>query len=70
MRSGRPAGDRDRSGRTVAAEMMYCVVPVDLEDTVYGDLLWHYRDRPEVVVILDRRTTTLRARIRMTVVVF
>ena len=36
--------------------MIYCVVPPELEDELYDKLVEHYRDNPNVEVILDRRT--------------
>ncbi len=36
--------------------MIYCVVPPELEDELYAKLVEHYKDNPNVTVILDRRT--------------
>jgi hypothetical protein len=36
--------------------MIYCVVPPELEDELYAMLVEHYKDNPNVEVILDRRT--------------
>jgi hypothetical protein len=36
--------------------MIYCVVPPELEDELYEKLVEHYRENPNVEVILDRRT--------------
>ena len=36
--------------------MIYCVVPAELEGELYEKLVEHYRDNPNVEVILDRRT--------------
>ncbi len=36
--------------------MIYCVVPKELEDELYEQLVEHYKDNPNVRVILDRRT--------------
>ena len=35
--------------------MIYCVVPRELEDELYEQLVEHYRDNPQVEVIVDRR---------------
>ena len=35
--------------------MIYCVVPPELEDELFEKLVEHYRDNPNVEVILDRR---------------
>lgn len=35
--------------------MIYCVVPRALEDELYDRLVDHYRDEPNVEVIVDRR---------------
>ena len=35
--------------------MIYCVVPPELEDELYAKLVEHYKDNPNVSVILDRR---------------
>jgi hypothetical protein len=36
--------------------MIYCVVPAELEDELYDRLVEHYRENPNVTVIVDRRT--------------
>ena len=36
--------------------MIYCVVPPELADEVYDDLVEYYRDEPGVEVIVDRRS--------------
>jgi hypothetical protein len=36
--------------------MIYCVVPRELEEELYEKLVEHYRDNPNVEVILERRT--------------
>jgi hypothetical protein len=36
--------------------MIYCVVPPELEEELYAKLLDHYKDNPNVEVIIDRRT--------------
>jgi hypothetical protein len=36
--------------------MIYCVVPPELEDELFDKLTEHYRDNPNVTVIVDRRT--------------
>jgi hypothetical protein len=35
--------------------MIYCVVPRELEDDLYEQLLEHYKGNPNVSVIIDRR---------------
>ena len=35
--------------------MIYCVVPRELEAELYDQLVAHYRDDPNVTVIVDRR---------------
>ncbi len=35
--------------------MIYCVVPQELVDELYDKLVTHYRDNPDVTVIVDRR---------------
>lgn len=35
--------------------MIYCVIPQELEGELYESLVEHYRDNPNVTVILDRR---------------
>ena len=35
--------------------MIYCVVPPALSDELYDRLVDHYRDEPNVEVIVDRR---------------
>jgi hypothetical protein len=36
--------------------MIYCVVPEPLEEELYEKLKEHYKDDPNVEVIIDRRT--------------
>jgi hypothetical protein len=36
--------------------MIYCVVPPELEAELYDKLVEHYKDNPNVTVIVDRRT--------------
>jgi hypothetical protein len=36
--------------------MIYCVVPPELEEELYEKLVEHYKDNPNVQVIIDRRT--------------
>jgi hypothetical protein len=36
--------------------MIYCVVPPELKDELYDRLVEHYKDNPNVTVIVDRRT--------------
>jgi hypothetical protein len=40
--------------------MIYCVVPRELEAELYDSLVEHYRDNPNVTVMLDRRQGTDR----------
>jgi len=35
--------------------MIYCVVPRPLKDDLFDKLVEHYRDEPNVEVIVDRR---------------
>ena len=35
--------------------MIYCVVPPELEDDLYAQLVEHYKGNPNVSVIIDRR---------------
>ncbi len=35
--------------------MIYCVVPRELEGELYAKLVEHYKDNPNVTVLLDRR---------------
>ena len=35
--------------------MIYCVVPPELGDQAYRRLVEHYKDNPNITVILDRR---------------
>ena len=36
--------------------MIYCVIPAELEEELYEKLVAHYRDNPDVTVIVDRRS--------------
>ena len=36
--------------------MIYCVIPPELEAEMYEKLVEHYKDNPNVEVIIDRRT--------------
>jgi hypothetical protein len=42
--------------------MIYCVVPKPLVDTLYPKMVEHYKDDPNVTVIVDRREFDRRAR--------
>lgn len=42
--------------------MVYCVIPRELEAELYDKLVEHYRDNPNVEVIVDRRTGPERRR--------
>jgi hypothetical protein len=35
--------------------VIYCVVPRELEEELYSKLVEHYKDNPNVTVVLDRR---------------
>ena len=35
--------------------MIYCVIPLELEDELYDKMVEYYKDNPHVSVILDRR---------------
>ena len=36
--------------------MIYCVVPPELADELFDKLVEHYKDNPNVTVIVDRRS--------------
>ena len=36
--------------------MIYCVVPPELEAELFAQLVEHYKDNPNVTVIIDRRS--------------
>ncbi len=42
--------------------VIYCVIPPELEDELYDRLVEHYKDNPNVEVIVDRRTGPDRRR--------
>jgi hypothetical protein len=42
--------------------MIYCVIPPELEDELYEKLVEHYKDNPNVEVIVDRRAGPDRRR--------
>jgi hypothetical protein len=42
--------------------VIYCVIPPELEAELYEPLVEHYRDNPNVTVILDRRQGADRRR--------
>ena len=42
--------------------MIYCVIPPELADELYGKLVAHYGDNPNVTVIVDRRSGPDRRR--------
>ena len=44
--------------------MIYCVIPPELEAELYDTLVEHYRDNPNVTVIVDRRQGSDRRRDR------
>ena len=35
--------------------MIYCVIPPELEESLYAKLVEYYKDNPNVTVIIDRR---------------
>jgi hypothetical protein len=35
--------------------MIYCVIPVELEDELFAKMTEYYKDNPNVTVIVDRR---------------
>ena len=37
--------------------MIYCVIPRELADELYEKMVAHYRENPNVTVIVDRRTS-------------
>jgi hypothetical protein len=41
--------------------LIYCVVPPELADELYDKLTDHYKDNPNVQVIVDRRVADRRA---------
>ena len=42
--------------------VIYCVIPPELKDELYDRLVEHYRENPNVEVIVDRRTGPDRRR--------
>ncbi|MCC6223364.1 MAG: hypothetical protein IT201_07720 [Thermoleophilia bacterium] len=36
--------------------MIYCVIPKELEDAIFEQLVAHYRDNPNVEVVVERRS--------------
>jgi len=42
--------------------MIYCVVPPELEGELFDKLVEHYKDNPNVTVLVDRRTGPDRRR--------
>lgn len=40
--------------------MIYCVIPPELADELYDKLVDHYRNNPNVQVIIDRRSADRR----------
>ena len=35
--------------------MIYCVIPIELEDELFAKMTEYYKDNPNVTVIVDRR---------------
>ena len=42
--------------------MIYCVIPRELEDELFGKMVTYYEDNPNVTVIVDRRAGPDRRR--------
>ena len=42
------------------ASLIYCVVPLEFGDEAFQHLVEHYRDNPNVKVIVDRRESERR----------
>jgi hypothetical protein len=42
--------------------LIYCVIPRELEEELFDTMTIHYRDNPNVTVILDRRVGPDRRR--------
>jgi hypothetical protein len=42
--------------------MIYCVIPPELEESLYAKLVEYYKDNPNVTVIIDRRAGEDRRR--------
>jgi hypothetical protein len=36
--------------------VIYCVIPPELEDEMFAKLVAYYDDKPDVTVVVDRRT--------------
>jgi hypothetical protein len=36
--------------------VIYCVIPPELEDELYAKLVEYYKDNPNVMVMVDRRS--------------
>jgi hypothetical protein len=53
---------RERARPVSWVAMIYCVVPRPLADTLYPQLVEHYKDDLNVTVIVDRREFDRRAR--------
>ena len=49
-------------GSNITASMVYCVVPRELEETLYPQLVEHYKDDENVTVIVERRHFDRRGR--------
>jgi hypothetical protein len=45
--------------------MIYCVIPLGLEDELYDKMVEYYKDNPNVTVIVDRREGEDRRRGRV-----
>jgi hypothetical protein len=51
-----PAQGMARSARIPQTEqMIYCVIPRELEGELYEKMVEYYKDNPNVTVIVDRR---------------
>ena len=53
---------RRASATYSGSPMIYCVIPEALADELYGKLTEHYKDDPNVEVIVDRRKGERRQR--------
>ncbi len=46
--------------------MIYCVIPRELEDELFGKMVEYYADNPNVTVMLERREGPDRRSVRQT----
>jgi hypothetical protein len=40
---------------TIRGDVIYCVIPRELEDELFDKMVEYYKDNPHVTVIVDRR---------------